>query len=340
MRAQPSSPFDISPMLKMYMESIELRKKNYENFLKSAPLGAEGIDGKKTEEFFTWMKTSALFPGSVAEIITHALEGVVRRVQETMRTTGMVKHGMVFNLSPEKLLEIFEDLSSKGMFLSLTKLRIKKDLTAIIGDETRASAVLEGTRPSTPWPEFLVWAGDRFVAADRAAAEKHSRGQIDVAAAVITPIILKMLGNHKVTDVPIELPYVDERSPIEGIIASPVNFKLHHRATPLIASAPKSAESFLTLNWIDIGLNGGTVFVKPDRAKLAEEFFSGIWPHIDGGSQQRIQSAAIVHKVTLPVPQLKAAPVWRDGGKGEQRFRIRPRERVSLNIGSRCIALI
>jgi hypothetical protein len=39
---------------------------------------------------------------------------------------------------------------------------------------------------------------------------------------------------------------------------------------------------------------------------LAEEYFSGIWPHIDGGSQQRIQSAAIVHKVTLPVPQLKA----------------------------------
>jgi hypothetical protein len=98
-------------------------------------------------EFFTWMKTSPLFPGSVAEIITHAVEGVVRRVQETMRTTGMVKHGMVFNLSPEKLLEIFEDLSSKGMFLSLTKLRIKEDLTAIIGDETRASAVLEGTRP-------------------------------------------------------------------------------------------------------------------------------------------------------------------------------------------------
>ena len=250
-------------------------------------------------EFFTWMTTSPLFPGSVAEIITHAVEGVVRRVQETMRTTGMVKHGMVFNLSPEKLLEIFEDLSSKGMFLSSSKLRIKEDLTAIIGDGTR--------RPSTPWPEFLVWAGDRFVAADRAAAEKHSRERIDVAAAVITPIILKMLGNHKVTDVPIELPFVDERSPIEGSIASPVNFKLHHRATPLIASAPKSAESFLTLNWIDIGLNGGTVFVKPDRAKLAEEFFSGIWPHIDGGSQQRIQSAAIVHKVTLPVPQLKAA---------------------------------
>ena len=258
-------------------------------------------------EFFTWMKTSHLFPGSVAEIITHAVEGVVRRVQETMRTTGMVKHGMVFNLSPEKLLEIFEDLSSKGMFLSLTKLRIKEDLTAIIGDETRASAVLEGTRPSTPWPEFLVRAGDRFVAADRAAAEKHSRERIDVAAAVITPIILKMLGNHKVTDVPIELPFVDERSPFEGIIASPVNFKLHHRATPLIASAPKSAERFLTLNCIDIGLNGGTVFVKPDRAKLAEEFFSRIWPHIDRGSQQRIQRAAIVHKVTLPVPQLKAA---------------------------------
>ena len=258
-------------------------------------------------EFFTWMTTSPLFPGSVAEIITHAVEGVVRRVQETMRTTGMVKHGMVFNLSPEKLLEIFEDLSSKGMFLSSSKLRIKEDLTAIIGDKTRASAVLERTRPSTPWPEFLVRAGDRFVAADRAAAEKHSRERIDVDAAVITPIILKMLGNHKVTDVPIELPFVNERSSFEGIIASPVNFKLHHRASPLIASAPKSAGRFLTLDWIDIGLKGGTVFVKPDPAKLAEEFFSGIWPHLDGGSQQRIQSAAIVHKVTLPVPQLKAA---------------------------------
>lgn len=36
MTAQPSSPFDISPMLKMYMESIELWKKNYENMMKSA----------------------------------------------------------------------------------------------------------------------------------------------------------------------------------------------------------------------------------------------------------------------------------------------------------------
>ena len=49
MTTPPSSPFDISPMLKMYMESIELWKKNYENFLKSAPLGAEGIEGKKAE---------------------------------------------------------------------------------------------------------------------------------------------------------------------------------------------------------------------------------------------------------------------------------------------------
>jgi hypothetical protein len=49
MTAQPSSSFDISPTLKMYMESIDLWKKNYENFLKSAALGAEGIDGKKAE---------------------------------------------------------------------------------------------------------------------------------------------------------------------------------------------------------------------------------------------------------------------------------------------------
>ena len=36
MTAQPSSPFDISPMLKTYMESVELWKKNYENMMKSA----------------------------------------------------------------------------------------------------------------------------------------------------------------------------------------------------------------------------------------------------------------------------------------------------------------
>src|SRR5271165_3940035 len=189
-------------------------------------------------EFFTWMKTSGLFPGSVAEIIMHAVNGVVRRVQEAMRTTGMVKDGMVCNLSPEKLLKIFEDLSSKGMFLPLTKLAIKEALTAMVGDEAWASEVLEGARPSTRWPEFLIRVGDRFVAADRAAAVKHSGEGIDVAAAVITPVILKMLGDHKVTDVPIELPFVDERSQFEGIIASPINFTLHHRASPLTASAP------------------------------------------------------------------------------------------------------
>lgn len=36
MTAQPSSPFDISPMLKMYMESLELWKKNYESVVGNA----------------------------------------------------------------------------------------------------------------------------------------------------------------------------------------------------------------------------------------------------------------------------------------------------------------
>jgi hypothetical protein len=49
MTTPPSSPFDIAPMWKMYMEPFELWKKNYENILKSAPLGAEGIEGKKVE---------------------------------------------------------------------------------------------------------------------------------------------------------------------------------------------------------------------------------------------------------------------------------------------------
>lgn len=33
----------------MYMEFIELSKRNYENFLKNAPLRANGMDGKKAE---------------------------------------------------------------------------------------------------------------------------------------------------------------------------------------------------------------------------------------------------------------------------------------------------
>ena len=49
MTTQLLSPIDISPTLKMYMEFIEYSKRNYENFLKSAPLGADGIDGKNAE---------------------------------------------------------------------------------------------------------------------------------------------------------------------------------------------------------------------------------------------------------------------------------------------------
>ena len=49
MTAEPSSPFDFSPMFKMYMKTIELWKKDYEIFLKSAPLPADGIDGKRAE---------------------------------------------------------------------------------------------------------------------------------------------------------------------------------------------------------------------------------------------------------------------------------------------------
>jgi hypothetical protein len=49
MTTQLSSPIDISPTLKMYMKFIELSKRNYENFLKSAPLLANGMDGKKAE---------------------------------------------------------------------------------------------------------------------------------------------------------------------------------------------------------------------------------------------------------------------------------------------------
>jgi len=44
MTAQPSSPFDISPMLKTYMQSIELWKKNYENMMKGA-MDMQGVPG-------------------------------------------------------------------------------------------------------------------------------------------------------------------------------------------------------------------------------------------------------------------------------------------------------
>ena len=44
MTAQPSSPFDISPMLKTYMQSIELWKKNYENMIKGA-MDMQGVPG-------------------------------------------------------------------------------------------------------------------------------------------------------------------------------------------------------------------------------------------------------------------------------------------------------
>ena len=49
MTTEPSSTFDIAPMWKMYMEPIELWKKNYETFLKSTPFRADGLDGKEAE---------------------------------------------------------------------------------------------------------------------------------------------------------------------------------------------------------------------------------------------------------------------------------------------------
>ena len=45
----------------MYMEFIEFSKRNYENFLKSAPLRANGMDGKKAEvESITSSKDTAM----------------------------------------------------------------------------------------------------------------------------------------------------------------------------------------------------------------------------------------------------------------------------------------
>ena len=61
MTTQPLSPIDISPTLKMYMEFIEFSKRNYENFVKSAPLRANGMDGKKAEvESITSPKDAAM----------------------------------------------------------------------------------------------------------------------------------------------------------------------------------------------------------------------------------------------------------------------------------------
>ena len=61
MTTQPSSTFDIAPMWKMYMEPIELWKKNYETFLKSSPFRADGIEGQRAEaESITFPNDAAL----------------------------------------------------------------------------------------------------------------------------------------------------------------------------------------------------------------------------------------------------------------------------------------
>jgi hypothetical protein len=61
MTTEPSSTFDIAPMWKMYMEPIELWKKNYETFLKSTPFRADGIEGQRAEaESITSLNDAAL----------------------------------------------------------------------------------------------------------------------------------------------------------------------------------------------------------------------------------------------------------------------------------------
>jgi hypothetical protein len=49
MTTQPSSPFDISSMFKLYKETIDLWKKDYENFLKGALLPADSFNGKRAD---------------------------------------------------------------------------------------------------------------------------------------------------------------------------------------------------------------------------------------------------------------------------------------------------
>ena len=58
-----SSTFDIAPMWKMYMEPIELWRKNYESLLKSTPFGTRGLGESGSAASFydgallQWQKT-------------------------------------------------------------------------------------------------------------------------------------------------------------------------------------------------------------------------------------------------------------------------------------------
>lgn len=67
MTAQPSAQFDISPVLKMYMESIDLWKRNYEAFMHNAKdmqaasagrASAESIASARDSALLNWQKSS------------------------------------------------------------------------------------------------------------------------------------------------------------------------------------------------------------------------------------------------------------------------------------------
>jgi len=50
MTEQPTTPFEISPVLKMYTQSIEAWKKNYETFLENAKKMQEAVEAPPTAE--------------------------------------------------------------------------------------------------------------------------------------------------------------------------------------------------------------------------------------------------------------------------------------------------
>ncbi len=122
MTRQPSSPIDISPTLKMYMEFIELSKRNYENFLKSAPVRANGMDGKKAEvENITSPNDAALVklarigegnlqafrakPGGVLAILRRALGAVPQSSGADLAVPLIDRVGRTAVCVPEQVCE-------------------------------------------------------------------------------------------------------------------------------------------------------------------------------------------------------------------------------------------
>ena len=153
MTAQPSSPFDMSPALKMYMDSMEFWKKNYENVLKNAKDIQAGPNGPAGE---AEQSTGAV--GSVASTYDAALVNWQKSGEELFKrfVQNQIELCHFFGSRWEQYLKLPSELSQCR---SLSELG---NLQASFLSQFASDYMQESQKLAQPVAELMMsWTGEK-----------------------------------------------------------------------------------------------------------------------------------------------------------------------------------